>query len=54
MTSQNVDEKSYFAPECDYQAEELSKRLKFSMANFGQQRFIRSMKMQMELVSRNE
>ena len=43
-------EDMYSSPEVEYQAEELSKRLKFSMANFAQARFKRAMMMQMSLI----
>ena len=49
MATQYAYDNMYSSPEFEYQAEELKKRLKYSMANFAQVRFMRSMKMQMSL-----
>ena len=54
MATQYAYENMYSSPEFEYQAEELSKRLKFSMANFAKVRFIRSMKMQMSMIETND
>jgi len=50
MATQYSYEDMYSSPEIEYQAEELKKRLKYSMANFAQVRFRRAMKMQMALI----
>lgn len=47
MVTQYSYENIYNTPEIEYQAEELQKRLKYSVANFAKVRFMRSMKMRM-------
>ena len=44
----------YLKPEFEYQAEELQKRLQFSMANFAQLRFKRAMQMRLAVVENNK
>ena len=43
---------TYATPELEYQAEELQKRLKCSMANFAQERFKHSVKMHVSYVQK--
>ena len=52
MNSQYAYVNTYTIPEIEYQAEELSKRLKYSMANFANMRFICSVKMRMNVVDK--
>ena len=42
------------AAKIEYQAEELSKKLRYSMANFAQLRFKRAMKLRMQLLETEE
>ena len=51
MATQYSYNELYSIPESEYHAEELQKRLQFSMANFAQIRFKRSMQMRMTLIS---
>ena len=52
MNSQYAYENTYSIPEIEFQAEELSKRLKYSMANFANMKFICSVKMRMAIVDK--
>ncbi len=47
MANQYSINNNYSLPEIEYQAEELRKRLLFSMANFAQVRFLRAVKRRM-------
>ena len=51
MSLRDLNENKYITlPEADYQAEELQKKLKYSMANFAQVRFKHYMKMRLTVV----
>ena len=50
MATQFSFNEALSTPESEYHAEELKKRLQFSMANFAQIRFKRSMQMRMVLI----
>ena len=53
MATQLSCEKNYFAPEFEFQVEELKKRLHGTVANFAQIRFKRAMQMRMSVVNGN-
>ncbi len=49
MANQNSLKGDYISPELDYRAEELQKKLRYSMANFAQIRFKRAIKLRISL-----
>ena len=54
MATQYSYAENYTTPEFEYQAEELKKRLQYSMANFAQIRFKRAMQMRLSIVENQE
>ena len=54
MATQYSFDNMYSTPESEYHAEELKKRLQYSMANFAQLRFKRAMKLRMQLLETEE